>query len=292
MEFLETINLESVDGTISKEMQQNAIKALEGGKVLFFPQLPFKLKQSELCFLSPTKVDPKSKNISYDIRTGKVGGTICQGEEAKLLNEMMHRYATQSRRLLENLFPSYIPHLIQARTSYRPVEASGRPQSYRKDDTRLHVDAFPATPTKGQRIMRVFTNVNPDGKPRVWRVGEPFPDLVDRMAPKINAPFPGLSYLLKALKITKDYRTLYDHYMLQMHDRMKGDLDYQKSVQQLEVKFPPGSTWIVYSDQVSHAAMSGQYLFEQTFHMPVNGLQDPSTAPLCVLEKFLKRPLV
>ena len=26
----------------------------------------------------------------------------------------------------------------------------------------------------GTRLLRVFCNINPDGKPRLWRVGEPF----------------------------------------------------------------------------------------------------------------------
>lgn len=289
---LEAFTLKSLDRPISKEMQQHAIKALENGKVLFFPHLPFKLKQSEKCFLSPKITDPKSKNVSYDMRTGRVGGSLCKDEEAQRLKEMMKRYAAYSRHLMHELFPEYVPHLIQARTSYRPVETAGRQTSYRKDDTRLHVDAFPSAPTKGQRILRVFTNVNPYGKPRVWRLGEPFPDVVSKMAPKVSAPLPGLAYLLKMLKITKDYRTLYDHYMLHMHDLMKGDLEYQKKVPQTEVKFPPGSTWIVLTDQVSHAAMSGQFLFAQDFNLPEHGLQNPETAPLRVLEKFLNRPMV
>lgn len=44
----------------------------------------------------------------------------------------------------------------------------------RADDRRLHVDAFPTRPNYGERILRVFANVNPAGVPRAWRVGEPF----------------------------------------------------------------------------------------------------------------------
>jgi hypothetical protein len=46
-------------------------------------------------------------------------------------------------------------------------------------------------------------------------------------------------------------RSEYDHRMLQLHDLAKADLDYQKSVPQQEFQFPPGSTWIVFSDQRS-----------------------------------------
>lgn len=80
--------------------------------------------------------------------------------------------------------------------------------------------------------------------------------------------------------------------MLQIHDSMKGNEHYQKTVQQETVAFPSGSSWIVYTDQVSHAAMSGQHVLEQTFHMPLNSLKVPSTAPLHVMEKHLKKSLI
>ena len=57
-------------------------------------------------------------------------------------------------------------------------------QSWRADDRRLHVDAFPSRPNYGERILRVFTNVNPDGEPRVWRVGEPFEAVARRFLPR------------------------------------------------------------------------------------------------------------
>lgn len=291
-DMIETFELKSWSEPISKEIQNKAIQALEAGKVVFLPNLSFTLRDREMDFLSPEKVDPKSKNISYDYRTDRLGGTICQGEESQKLKEMIRRYASQSRQMLEALFPRYIPFLTQARTSFRPVEASGRNISYRKDDTLLHVDSFPANPVKGNRIMRFFTNVNPHGKPRVWRLGEPFPEVVKKIGPRLKTPLPGLSYLLKAFKITKDYRTLYDHYMLQIHDTMKGDQHYQKNVKQEEVHFPAGSTWIVFTDQVSHAAMSGQHLFEQTFHLPPLAMENEETTPLKVIEKFFNRPVI
>ena len=291
MNNLETFEVDGSEG-FSSEMKEKAIQALENGKVVFFPRLPFKMKADELRFLSPDKVDPKSKNISYDIRMDHLGGSLFDGEEALKLKEMVKRYAVHSRHLMEQLFPSYTSHAVQARTSFRPVEIAGRVSSYRKDDTLLHVDSFPANPVKGKRIIRVFANVNPDGKPRVWRIGEPFPDVVEKMAPRTTKPLPGLAFLLKLLKITKDYRTLYDHYMLQIHDTMKGDSLYQKNVKFQEVLFPPGSTWIVYTDQVSHAAMAGQHVFEQTFYLPPTAMQNVDTTPLRVLEKYFKNKLV
>src|SRR5262249_61053742 len=131
---------------------------------------------------------------------------------------------------------------IRARTSFRPVEIEGRLSSWRKDDSRLHVDSFPSSPTGGKRILRVFSNVNPEGRSRVWRVGEPFEQMARRFLPGIKRPLPGSSIFLRLLGITKSPRTEYDHIMLQLHDHMKADERYKKEVEQLRQEFPAGST--------------------------------------------------
>lgn len=292
MKSMETFAINAWDQVISQEDQNKAIQALEAGQILYFPSLSFNLDAQEQRFLSPNIVNPKTKNISYDIHKDRFGGTICSESDAEKVKAMLKRYALVSRHLLDQLIPFYTPKLEQARTSFRPVEISGRKSSYRKDDTLLHVDSFPSNPTKGKRILRVFTNINPNGQSRIWRVGEPFEEVVKKMAPKVSSPWPGASFFLKTFGITKDYRTDYDHYMLQMHNLMKGDSHYQKTVSQEEIAFPPGCSWIVYTDQVSHAAMSGQHVLEQTFHLPVTALKNESTNPLRVLEKHLGKSLV
>jgi hypothetical protein len=202
----------------------------------------------------------------------------------------LHRYSEYSQTLIRNILPAYYSHLILGRTSFRPVQISGRQSSYRKDDKRLHVDAFPSSPNQGKRILRVFCNINP-GEDRVWRVGESFENVAQRFAPAIPKPFPGSASILRLLKITKSRRTLYDHYMLNMHDRMKEDENYQRTACQQEIRFPPASSWIVQTDHVSHAAMKGQHVLEQTFYLPVHAMQNPNLSPLRVLEKILDQKL-
>ncbi len=292
MKNLEIVEIESWETAISPATQDAIVKALEGGKVVYFPKLSFNLGSHELPLLSPDKTDPKSKNVSFDIRTQKLAGAQCSDAEKELLAEMIKRFAVASRKMMETLIPSYNKYLEQARTSFRPVEIEGRKTSYRKDDSLLHIDSFPATPSKGKRILRFFSNINQEGKSRVWRIGEPFSDVVKKMGPRTSSPFPGLAELYKLLRITKDYRTLYDHYMLQLHDNMKADSKYQEEVPQETVLLPPGSTWMVYTDQVSHAAMSGQHVLEQTYHLPPSAMQNLETTPLAVLEKYFKKILL
>jgi hypothetical protein len=269
-----------------------AAEALENGKVVYCPHLPFSLQEDEKRYLTADITDPKAKNVRYNIHNNELGGTTLPPIDQAGLQEMMRRFADNSRLLVEQLFPHYRGHLTQARTSFRPVEAMGRSSSYRKDDTRLHVDAFPATPTAGKRILRVFSNVNPQGVPRHWRVGEPFSQVVEHFLPQLPKPNWLAAKVLQLIHLTRGERTPYDHYMHYLHNAMKADLEYQKNASQENVYFSPGSTWLVYSDQVSHAAMSGQFMFEQTFYLPIKNMVDEQRAPLRILERATGRALL
>jgi hypothetical protein len=105
-------------------------------------------------------------------------------------------------------------------------------------------------------------------------------------------PLPFSGELLKVVGITKSRRSAYDALMLQLHDRMKADVEYQSKAPQTAVDFPAGSTWIAFTDRVSHAAMAGQYQLEQTFLLPVSAMQQPERSPLRILERIKKRALV
>lgn len=271
--------------------QARATRALEAGNVLFFPQLRFPLGEGEERLLSESAAG-QSKNVSLKPSTGMVSGSNADAAERELLQRMMTRFATLSKALIDNLLPHYAGALQQARTSYRPVEVAGRPTSWRKDDTRLHVDSFPSSPTRGKRILRVFANLHPQGQTRDWRIGEPFEDIARRFVPSISAPLWGSSFALNALRITKSRRSAYDHYMLRLHDRMKADPTYQSQSAQTPFEFPTGTTWMTYTDQVSHAAMRGQYALEQTFYLPVDAMLDPAQSPLRILERLVGRPLL
>ena len=78
---------------------------------------------------------------------------------------------------------------------------------------------------------------------------------------------------------------------MQLHDRTKADLAYQSQARQCAYEFQAGYTWMVFTDLVSHAAMSGQYALEQTYHLPVKCMLEPSRAPLRILENLLGREL-
>jgi len=280
------------DTTWSDDGPTRGVETLiESGAVLSFAQLPFALDDAECRFLDPRWADGKAKNISVHWPGGAMRGATGEPADQAALQAMINRYAEQSEAFALRLFPHYRGHLRRGNTSFRPVNVAGREISWRKDDRRLHVDAFPSNPMQGTRLLRVFCNVNPNGEPRQWRLGEAFEAHAKRYLPSVTQPLPGSAWLLEKTGITKRRRTEYDHVMLQLHDRAKADLEFQRSGPQIDINFAPGTTWVVYSDQVLHAALGGQHMLEQTFYLDAEHLQQPERSPLRTLERLLQRPL-
>jgi hypothetical protein len=271
---------------------RNVEEIVESGHVLAFPRLAFALAPDEHRFLDPRWADPKAKNVSLRWPAGELRGAVGSADDLQALRAMIVRFAEQSEALALRLFPHYRGHLRRGNTSFRPTDVAGRVRSWRQDDTRLHVDAFPSNPMRGTRLLRVFTNVNPHGVPRRWRVGEPFEAHAKRYLASLGRPLPGSARLLAALGITKRPRSEYDHVMLRLHDRAKADAEFQRTSPQARADFAPGTTWICFSDQVLHAAMGGQHMLEQTFLIDAPHLAEPERAPLAVLERLTGRKLL
>jgi hypothetical protein len=174
------------------------------------------------------------------------------------------------------------------------LEEEGRDLSLHKRNDLLHVDAFPSRPTRGGRILRVFTNVN-RAKDRTWVVGERFPELAGRfanaagLASYANASkvWSGLKRGLSRVGFPLPDRAPYDEFMLHFHDWLKENAQFQQAREGKErIAFPPMATWIVYTDGVPHAALSGQFAMEQTFIIPVEALVAPEASPIRVLESL------
>ena len=287
--MLETLPLTDWNGPYEPAVKTRAIAALESGAVLFFPGLSFRLEDSEKQFLDARVSDGKAKNISLDPDTGKIQATSLEGDEARRLAAMMARFANQASSLVRDLLP--YAQVERARTSYRPVEVKGRGYSKISDDRLLHIDAFPSRPMRsGRRILRFFANVAPSS-PRHWLVGEPFEPFARSFLPRVGPHLPGKSWLYEKLGVTRGRRSLYDELMLSLHDAAKLDADFQKASPRDTVDFPAQSCWLVFTDQVLHAALGGEFALEQTFHLDVAEMAEPARAPIRVLERLSGRAL-
>ena len=275
------------DGRLSCGLETS----IEDGAVLRFAHLPFPLIGNEQRLLDERFADGRAKHISVRWPKGELRGAAGTAADRAELKALIVRYAELSEALALRLFPHYRRALRRGNTSLRPAQIAGRASSWRHDDSRLHIDAFPSNPMQGTRLLRVFCNVNPHGEPRCWRIGEPFEAHARRFLPSIARPLPGSSRLLRQLRITKRLRTEYDHLMLQLHDKAKADLEFQRTSPQAVVSFAPGTTWVVFSDQVPHAVMAGRHMLEQTLYVECEHLQRPETSPLRTLERLLGRAL-
>ena len=287
--MLETLPLTDWNGPYEPAVKTRAVAALESGAVLFFPGLSFRLEDSEKQFLDARVSDGKAKNISLDPGTGKIQATSLEGDDARRLAAMMARFANQASSLVHDLLP--YAQVERARTSYRPVEVKGRGYSKISDDRLLHIDAFPSRPMRsGRRILRFFANVAPSS-PRHWLVGEPFEPFARSFLPRVGPHLPGKSWLYEKLGVTRGRRSLYDELMLSLHDAAKLDADFQKASPRDTVDFPAQSCWLVFTDQVLHAALGGEFALEQTFHLDVAEMAEPARAPIRVLERLSGRVL-
>lgn len=280
------------EGPFAPDAQDEVRRTLESGRIVFFPELAFAIEPHEADLLDPQMSGARRKNVSFDPQTGGIGNAALDARDVKRLKELMMRFADHATRFVQDLLPGYADALERGRASFRPVEIAGRDYSPRHDDRRLHVDAFPSRPMRGRRILRLFSNVATDGAARRWQAGEPFPDFARRFVGRIGMPLPGSAWLLALCGITKGRRSAYDHVMLQLHDRAKLDADYQRNAPKFDLAFPAGSTWLCFTDQALHAALSGRAALEQTFYLPVAAMSEPATSPLRVLEKLMGRSLI
>jgi hypothetical protein len=287
--MLEDLPLTQWAGPYGAAVKTRAVAALERGAVLFFPQLPFVLRDDEKPFLDARIADGKAKNISLDHASGKLQATSLTGGDADRLKAMIERFGSGAAQLVHDLLP--YRNVERARTSYRPVQVKGRSYSKISDDRLLHIDAFPSRPMRGRRILRFFSNIAPSSS-RTWEVGQPFEDFARAFLPRVGLHFPGKSWAFDRLGVTRGRRSRYDELMLSLHDAGKLDTAFQTNSPHQAISFPPGCSWLVFTDQVLHAALGGEFALEQTFHLDVDQLAEPERAPIKVLERLSGKALV
>jgi hypothetical protein len=270
---------------------------LESGRVLFFDGIPFNLPAEHQNFLLSQRQTDSAfhKNISYRPKKKAVRG-LSASSDAPRLREIMQNYSAEVTRFVSNFLLPYANKLDLDFASFRPLEEAGRNLPFKKRNDLLHVDSFPTRPTRGARILRVFTNINPT-EPRIWNVAEPFDLLAERYAQKADLekfaskkPF-SLSRMLKKIGFPATRHSAYDKFMLHFHDYLKANESFQANCDKVRLEFPPHSTWLVYTDGVPHAALSGQYALEHTYIVPVDALVAESRAPISVLESMCDRKL-
>jgi hypothetical protein len=270
---------------------------LESGKVLFFDGIPFDLPSAHQDFLLSQRQTDSAfhKNISFRPKQKAIRG-LSSGSDGNRLREIMEHYSAETTRFVYNFLAPYAGKLDLDFASFRPLEEKGRNLPFKKRNDLLHVDSFPTRPTKGARILRVFTNINPT-ESRVWNIAEPFDLLAGRYARKADLDkfaakkSSGIARALNRVGLPVGAHSAYDKFMLHFHDYLKANEDFQANCDKVRLEFPPRSTWLVYTDGVPHAALSGQFALEHTYIVPVAALVARNKAPITILEALCERKL-
>ena len=273
---------------------------LERGNILYWPQTPFTLPAEDREALRNAGLSSSShhKNIAYrpaeDKLTGFDSAAVADPEK---LRAVMRSYSERALAFLWKLLPRYMEKARIDFASFRPLEEEGRDLATKKRNDLLHVDAFPTRPTRGDMILRFFSNIHPD-KTRVWMTSDPMAALAPRYASDAGLgemarhPRGSLTNRLAAVfGGVEARRSAYDRFMLRFHDYLKFNHEYQETCAKYRFEFPPGSAWMVFTDVVPHAVLSGQHALEQTVIVSRDSLAARENAPIEILQALCGREL-
>lgn len=274
---------------------------LESGQILFFREPPFDLPAKDREYLVSQQW-PESrlhKNVSYRPGGDVLRGVAGDSATVERVHSILRGYSERVLRFAADLAAPYAGKWTVDFASFRPFEEERRGLPLHKRNDLLHVDAFPSRPTRGGRILRIFTNLSPS-KVRVWDTTGEFESLARQFAEDAGLQrFAERSALSRAvhdwagkLGFRGGGRTAYDMFMLHFHDYLKENSDFQRNFPKNRLEFPPMATWLVFTDGVAHAAMSGRYAIEQTLLISPRALVAPERAPYRILEMIAGRPLV
>ncbi len=229
----------------SPEQLRDWCAQLEAGDILYFPQTPITIPESDLQFLLGQQQADSSlhKNIAYKPNIDKLSGVDTGTADAQAvarLQAIMRHYSQSVTGFLTSFLAPYNANWQLDYASFRPQEEEGRDLPQRRRNDLLHTDAFPTRPTYGARILRFFSNIHPS-RTRDWIVSDPFATIVKQFAPVEIAPHVDgvFSRAAKALgrgiglgaRHSSIKRSPYDDFMMRFHNFLKENPGFQSSAQ-------------------------------------------------------------
>lgn len=281
---------------VPPERARHFCAELEAGHIVFLPVSPIAISQEDRELLLGRKQTNSAyhKNIAYRPAEDRITGLDASEQaEADALRRILREFSRRSVEFLGGFLSPYAGKWKLDFASYRPIEEEGRPARLHARNDLLHFDSFPTRPTNGARILRFFVNLNP-ARNRVWLTSQTFEAFGPRFArtggmlasAAGNPVTRGIRSFARKLHLPFGSRPPYDEFMHCCHNAMKEDAQFQQQTPRQRWEFPPDSAWMVFTDCVSHAVLSGQYAIEQTFQIPPSALVQRQISPLAILEKI------
>ena len=277
---------------------------LERSRLLLFPTSPIaRPSADDVRFLrDETPRYHKKKNVSFYPEVGRVvglGGPASVQERAARILEAHHG---RVEAFLESVLPTFRTGWTSGTSSLRAFEERGRRIDKRKASELVHIDAGAYGATHGALILRFFTNL--DENERVWRIKGTVGSLVQKYGDDAGIGRAELlderpldrvrKHVIRGLStLTPMARSLdsspYDRAMRRLHNYMKESDTFQASPEgAVEVRFPPGSSWIVFADMTGHACTRGRLMIVDTFLIPRENFRRAELTPYEELRSFAR----
>ncbi|MFN3484426.1 MAG: Kdo hydroxylase family protein [Planctomycetota bacterium] len=279
---------------------------LEFGRIVHFPECPVELPSPEdLAFLReemPKRL--KLKNVSYHPEADRIFGIRGDRQVVERTHRILKGHSARVQEFLRRVIPTLARGWRPGTSSFRPLQERGRNLSRHASNELVHVDAGAYGATHGDRVLRFFVNVNPS-EDRIWTSKGALPELYERYgrqaglvppdgaAPRLEEGFLDrlrtaavrtLSAVIPTVRLLDS--SPYDRAMRRFHNFMKDTPEFQSAPEgHREFAFKPFSAWMVFTDMVSHACISGQHAFIDTFIIPLANCRRPELAPINILRR-------
>ena len=279
--------------------------ALEDSEIVYFARCPLALPSEEdLVFLrEELPLQSKIKNVSYHPESDSVP----RFEAPEAVQARVKAILKAHERAVTDYLRQTIPDLATGwkvgTCSFRPLQEQGRDLKPRSSNELVHIDAGAYGATCGDRILRFFVNVNPSVD-RVWGTKGRFADLFenheafpraargDKGRIEVRKGFLDHCYSGLVAAVAKGYplakvvdSSPYDRAMRRIHNYMKESAEFRADLSTYqEVRFPPMSAWMVFTDGVSHSVVSGQHTLVTTIIIPLANCRRQELAPYHILE--------
>jgi len=274
---------------------------LEGGEIVRFPDCPFELPAAaDLALLReelPKQLN--TKNVSYHPESDSVHGISERPELRDVAKRVLKGHSAAVEAFLQRVIPHLTPHWTVGTSSFRPIQEKGRNLKPHASNELVHIDAGAYGATNGDRILRVFVNLNPT-EDRVWATKGTFADVYAKHAAAAGIAGghelgKGLlghlrTGMLRGLAAAGVKEAMiadsspYDRLMRRFHNYMKDTPSFQAhDADYRELRFAPFSAWMVFTDTASHASVSGQHALVNTFIVRLSQCRLPAVAPLNIL---------
>ena len=289
----------------SQATPQEIEDTLERGEVVYFDRCPIELPTPDDLDLlrQDHSGELKAKNISYHPESDSIPRFDASPEMTRRIEGILRSHGERVAEFWKQSVPDFIDGWKVGTTSFRPVEEKGRDLKPRSSNELVHIDAGAYGATNGARILRFFVNVN-ETRDRVWGTKGSFESLMQRYdalwsaarggndsVPLTKSPLDHLySGIIKAAsKAYPLFRVIdsspYDRSMRRIHNYMKETPAFRDDRSDyVEIHFPPMSAWMVFTDGISHSALTGQHAFISTALIPLENCRNFDHTPYGILE--------